>query len=218
MNQRDPRPIPLVIVGAGGFGRETLDAVEAMNRVERVWDFLGFLDDGKTDDALVAARGARILGPSSHLSDIECQYLIAIADPTVRERVDGVATTFGRQAATVIHPAALIGSQCEIAAGFIALAGASITTNVRIGRHGQINPTAAVGHDARLSDYCTLYPGARVSGNVALESGVTIASGACVLQGLTIGRGTFVGAGAVVTKSQPPGLVLVGVPARPLVR
>jgi acetyltransferase-like isoleucine patch superfamily enzyme len=35
-----------------------------------------------------------------------------------------------------------------------------------------------------------------------------------VLKGVTIGDGTVVGAGSVVTKSLPPGVVAVGVPAR----
>ena len=37
---------PLVIVGAGGHGRETLDIVEAINEQTHVWHFLGFVDDG----------------------------------------------------------------------------------------------------------------------------------------------------------------------------
>ena len=37
----------LVIVGAGGHGRETLDIVEAINAVKPTWEFAGFVDDGK---------------------------------------------------------------------------------------------------------------------------------------------------------------------------
>ena len=37
----------LVIVGAGGHGRETLDIVEAINADALTWNFLGFVDDGE---------------------------------------------------------------------------------------------------------------------------------------------------------------------------
>ncbi|MFD0823542.1 sugar acetyltransferase, partial [Micromonospora zhanjiangensis] len=35
----------LVIVGAGGFARETAAAVRAVNQVRPTWRLLGFLDD-----------------------------------------------------------------------------------------------------------------------------------------------------------------------------
>lgn len=63
------------------------------------------------------------------------------------------------------------------------------------------------------SSRCT--PGANVAGNVHLEAGVTVGSNATVLQRLSVGSGTFVGAGAVVTRDLPGGLVVVGMPARP---
>ena len=36
---------PLVVVGAGGFGRDTLDVVEAVNAVTTRFEILGVLDD-----------------------------------------------------------------------------------------------------------------------------------------------------------------------------
>ena len=218
MTEHRPSPTRLVIVGAGGFARETLDVVEASNAVDQRWEFLGFLDDYESDDPLIARRGAQILGTPGLLAELDCEYVIAIADPAARERIDGIASRAGCRAATLVHPAATLGSMNAIGPGFIALAGSSVTTNVTIGRHVQLNPTAAVGHDAILGDYTTLYPGARVSGNVRLEDAVTLGTGACVIQGLTIGRGTFVGAGAVVIRNLDAGLVVVGIPARPLPR
>ena len=40
--------------------------------------------------------------------------------------------------------------------------------------------------------------------------------GVIVLPGVTIGDGTVVGAGSVVTRDLPPGMVCAGVPARPM--
>lgn len=38
-------PQPLAILGAGGFARETLDVVDAINAITLTWDMLGFIVD-----------------------------------------------------------------------------------------------------------------------------------------------------------------------------
>lgn len=47
-----------------------------------------------------------------------------------------------------------------------------------------------------------------------IENGASIGAGAVILPGLTIGKNAMVGAGSVVTKSVPPGAIVVGNPAR----
>lgn len=49
---------------------------------------------------------------------------------------------------------------------------------------------------------------------IAIENGVWIGGQAIVLPGVTIGEGSVIGAGSVVTKNIPPGVVAVGTPAR----
>lgn len=62
-------------------------------------------------------------------------------------------------------------------------------------------------------------PGARVAGPefarpIGIGSRVWIGGGTVVLPGVTIGDDTVVGAGSVVTKPLPPGVVAVGNPCR----
>src|SRR5260221_348120 len=51
----------LLVVGAGGFGRETVDAVRAMNACGASWRLLGYLDD---DPSLAGSpvNGVPVLG------------------------------------------------------------------------------------------------------------------------------------------------------------
>src|SRR4051794_4988304 len=101
---------PLVIVGAGGFGREVLDVVEAMDAECARFDFLGFLVDGPTEDEALNRRGANVLGGTDLLATIDAAYVIGIGDGKVRCHFDAIATASGLRAATLVHPAATIGA------------------------------------------------------------------------------------------------------------
>lgn len=208
-------PGPVVIIGAGGFGRECLDIIEALDREGARLEFRGFLDDGGGDAELLRRRDATCLGPVAEAPDDVC-YVIAIGDGAARERIDDTLTRRGLVPLVLVHPQATVGSDCRIAPGTIVNAGARATTNIDLGRHVQLHANCTVGHDASLGDYVSVYPGATISGSVVLGRGVTVGTGANVLPGVRVGDGAYVGAGAVVVGDVEPGATVVGVPARPL--
>ena len=53
---------------------------------------------------------------------------------------------------------------------------------------------------------------------IILRKGCYIGTGAIVLSGVEIGEKAIVGAGAVVTRSVPPGITVTGIPAKPIMK
>lgn len=197
---------PLYVVGAGGLGRETLDAILATGYPRPGVVFVDdYLRAAELDGVPVRRLDGLALG----------RFVVGIADPAIRRDLADRMTGRGMAPATVVHPAATLAHDVTVPDGCIVLAHAFVSTGVVLGAHSQVQYNATVGHDAALSDFVTVLPGANVAGSTTLLTGVTVGSNACVLQGLRVEAGTLVGAGAVVTRSHPACRVLVGVPARP---
>ncbi len=210
---------PLVVIGGGGFGRETLDVAEAINRSRPgTFDIRGVVDDAPSERirALLEHRGVPWLGSVRAwlASSDDALYVVGIGNPSVRRSVVDLVDAAGRRAATLIHPRAGIGSVVTIGAGSVVCSGVEVSTNVSIGRHVHLNPSATVGHDTVIADLVSVNPGAIVSGDVLIEREVLIGAGAVVLQGLSIGARALVGASACVTRSVATGATVKGVPAR----
>ena len=176
----------LTIIGAGGVGRETYDAVLAAGLPVEA-----FADDQHANGEI---RGLPVLAVDAVTSG---SYVIGIADPGARQRLAHLLDDRGVEPFSVIHPRALIAPETTLGDGCIVLAHAHVSSSVTVGKHCQVHYNATVGHDARFDDRVTVYPGANVSGSVHLESDVTVGSNAVVLQGRRVAAGAFVGAGAV---------------------
>ncbi|WP_208542934.1 NeuD/PglB/VioB family sugar acetyltransferase [Nocardioides euryhalodurans] len=195
----------MIIAGAGGVGREALDACLAAGLAVS-----GFADDGLAGGR---CRGLPVGRPDE--APAGSAYVVGIASPAVRRRLVALLDARGLEPVTVVHPRAIVAPETTLGDGCLVLGGAHVSSSITIGDHCQVHYNATVGHDTVLRDFVTVYPGANVSGSVVLEEDVTVGSGAVVLQGLTVGAGAFVGAGAVVTRDVAPGQVVVGAPARP---
>lgn len=151
------------------------------------------------------------------------QIVIAIANSAVRERLAGRCAADGVQPWTVRASNAVVMDDVSLGEGAALSPFVTLTSNIRIGRHFHANLYSYVEHDCVIGDFVTFAPGAKCNGNVRIEDHAYIGAGAVIKQGkpgqpLVIGRGALVGMGAVVTRDVPPGITVVGNPAKPFVK
>lgn len=74
----------LVIVGAGGHGRELFATVAAINAATPTWRILGFVDDDPQHLDRVERLGSRVLGDTAWLESNPGYYAIGIGTSAVR--------------------------------------------------------------------------------------------------------------------------------------
>jgi sugar O-acyltransferase (sialic acid O-acetyltransferase NeuD family) len=210
---------PLLLVGAGGFARETLELVRAVNRVAPRWELLGFLDDDASRHGS-EIHGVPVLGPSEAVHEHADALVVAcVASPSDPLRRLGLVQRLSLPAeryAVLVHPTAVVPESATLGPGSVLHATTVLTADVEIGAHVAVMPAVVFTHDDVVGDGATFGAGVRLAGGVTVQAGAYVGSGALVREGLTIGVGAVVGMGAVVTSSVPTHEVWAGVPARPL--
>ncbi|MEV1333399.1 NeuD/PglB/VioB family sugar acetyltransferase [Micromonospora costi] len=209
----------LVIVGAGGFARETAAAVRAVNDARPTWRLRGFLDD---DAALhgTTRAGLPILGGTDRLADLpDAAVVVCVGSPRdyrARRRIVRRLGLPEHRYATITHPGATVGAGSVLGPGTVLLAGVVLTADVAVGAHVAVMPHAVLTHDDRVHDHVTIASGVRLGGGVELGLGAYVGAGALLREGVTVGAWSLVGMGAVVLRDVPPGEVWGGSPARRL--
>lgn len=201
---------PLVIVGAGGFGREVAAWAEPL------FEVIGFQDD---NPSALERFGSPypILGPSlSPPPSEEVKCLIAIGSCLARKRVAQKLEAIGWKFATLIHPTSIIGPRVEIGEGTMICPMCILTTDIRVGRHVLLNCQTVLGHDCQIGDFCTLNCHSEVTGFGVLEEGVFLGTHAALTPGVRVGRQATVGAGSIAFRKVPEGTTVLGVPAQKL--
>lgn len=210
----------ILIIGAGGHGKEVAVYLGDLIRQGTQIEILGFIDEEKPAGPFA---GSEILGGLEYLKTwVESRrrgvhYITAIGDNSGRKRlVERIEALGCRQALpwSLIHPQAFIGSEVQIGEGTCVTPAAIITGHVSLGKHSIINVRASISHDCVIGNFVNLNPSATICGNVTVGEGSFIGAGATIIEKVTIGEWAVVGAGAVVIGDIPPYSTAVGVPAR----
>ena len=204
----------LLIIGAGGFGREIYGWAKDVQEKDPGWELGGFLDENiyALDDY---SYPIGIVGnPDTYLPSDNDLFICAIGDPVAKLDICQLLEDRGANFITLIHPTAIIGPKCELGYGCILCPGSLLTTNVSLGNFVTLNVYATVGHEAVIGDGSTLSGHADVTGSAKLGKGVFLGSHAVVLPSATVEDFVTVGAGSTVLRFAQSNSTVFGVPAK----
>lgn len=206
----------LVIIGAGGFGREVADTIASINIECPTYNLIGFVDDDKSFwDTKV--NDVKVLGGREELKKLcmksDICAVMAIANANVKCEL---ATYLGEVITweNIIHPMALVSKYAQMGTGNIIREFVVVASNARIGNHCMVNANSGLGHDVKIGDFSSVMTHCDVAGNAKLGVSAFMGTGARILPGVTVGDRTFICAGAVVIKDIEDNSKVLGNPAR----
>lgn len=204
----------LIIVGAGGFGRELLQWCKDIQKVKREWDIMGFIDDN-----LAALDGYlcnyKVLGTIDEWRPRENQvFALAVADPKTKENVVERLARRGAEFVSVIHPDAKIGDFNKLGNGLVLYPNARITVNVTIGDFVTVLDNTSIGHDVVIGDYTTISASCGINGHVEVGKYSFFGCNASTIPGIRIGDECHIGVGSVVVNNIKPRMHVFGNPAK----
>jgi sugar O-acyltransferase (sialic acid O-acetyltransferase NeuD family) len=207
----------LVLMGASGLGRETAEAVRAMNECGASWRLVGYLDD---DPELwgTSLDGVPVLGGKEELKRLpNASVVVCTGRPenyVSRPKIVKALCLSDERYATIVHPTAAVSTSSRIGPGSVLLACAVLTADVTIGSHVAVMSHVTLTHDNIVEDFATLASGVRLSGRVQIGEGAWVGAGALVREGRAVGAYALVGMGSVVLRDIPACEVWAGAPAR----
>ena len=188
----------IVIIGAGGIGREVAWIIEEINEVKPTWNIVGFVDDNN-EMHNKELNGYKVLGGLDVLDKLENkpEVIVSIANCKVKR---GIVAKLNNKFdfATIIHPSVRISKYIEIGQGTIIYPGVILTVNTRIGNHVIISGNCGIGHDTVIGDYSSVLWGSCFSGFDVVGEECFIGVGTKVAQGVSIADSRRVSTGGIV--------------------
>lgn len=197
------RPLPLVLIGAGGHAKVVLALARALGR-----EVVGVCDPALARAGTTRWRGVPVLGDDAALaawSPTQVELANGIGQlpqgAPVRQRVHEQFTQQGFVFPALVHPAACVDPSATLEAGAQVMAGAVLQADVSVGTSTIINTGARIDHDCRIGRHAHIAPGAVLCGGVQVGERVFLAASCTVLPLVKVGDGALVAAGAVLARS-----------------
>ena len=206
----------LVIIGAGGFGREVHNMVPFCRRYGEQFVIKGFINDNT--DALEGYAGyAPIIGTiRDYVPEPDDVFICAIGDIEGRKKCAQMLLSRGAEFISLVHKTAGWDRNTVVGRGCILCTRVGISCDCKIGDFTIFQDECLVGHDTVIGEFCHFHARAFVAGRVVMGNEVHVGPYALIHPDKKIGSSATVGAGSFVIRNVKSGSTVYGNPAKKL--
>lgn len=203
----------LIILGAGGMGKEMFYIAKTCIGYGIEFEIKGFLDfpnpDWNTD----------IYPPILGLEDdYEIQpddvFTCSIGEVKLKKKICEKMKTRGARFQTLICKDAQVNITATIGEGTIVDHFSIVGSDTVIGENCLIQAYTAVGHDCQIGNYVRIDNQCTCVGGTKMLNGSTVHTGSVINHGVVVGENAVVGACSFVIRNVKPNTTVQGNPAR----
>ena len=144
-------------------------------------------------------------------------FLVGIGEPGPKRIMVEKALAKGlTPAPPLVTPHSVVRPDCRLGRGGIIGSHSMLTTNVTVGDYVLLF-NSTIGSETVIGDFSTIYAGSHIASGACLAEGVCIGAATVVREDVRVAAGVRTGASSCVTRDvDEVGIIVVGVPARPL--
>jgi len=193
----------VIIIGAGGHGAEIDDYIATMNSLQKKnrIEIIGYIDDNPENYSSYQLSGPLLGDIRSHEIQKNCEYIIAIGKPDIRQQIVSSFVEKGAVFASLIHPTTMISASAVIGRGNVIAPMVNLGPNVKIGDFNLLNARLSIGHDSVLGNFNFVAPNVSLSGHTSVGNNNIFGINSATIPGITIGSSNKIAAGMVLDKN-----------------
>lgn len=204
----------VLIIGAGGWGREVLHQMMHDDAGHGVhWTVGGFLDsrghilDGYDVEVPIVGD------PMTYVPIENDAFVCALGDPHQRQKYAEPILEKGGEFLPICTQS-FLSSRVHLGQGCFLGHWVHSGPDVWIGDFANIQALTMMGHDVRIGNYAQIGAQVFMGGGVRIGDFAIVHPRATILPGVAVGDNAVVGAGSVVLKDVPAGATVFGNPAK----
>lgn len=205
--------LDVVIIGAGGFGREVYQWAKAALPKDQ-YRIKGFVSCNPGDLDGFGLEVGMVGDDVNYVPQENERFLLAIGSVATRKIMAERFKAKGARFLTLIHPTAVVAETATLGEGVVLCPFTLVSDHAKLGDFVVLNNYASCGHDVQVGDHCVLSPYSTLNGFAILEDDVFLGTHATVTGKRKVGTGSQISANSVAMYSVPEYHLVVGVPGK----
>jgi sugar O-acyltransferase (sialic acid O-acetyltransferase NeuD family) len=206
----------LVIIGAGGYGREVLNLAIHCNEINNNLNIKGFIDDNIS--ALDNFQGYPPILSSIKDYKIENDdvFVCGIGNIQLKKELCSHILQLGGNFITLIHPSSRINQNSKIGNGVLVFMNSNISNDCIIDDFVTIQGYVGLGHDTIIGKWSHINTYTFTGGAVIIGDEVLLNTRSTILPKVKICSNAVVGACSLVVSNIKEPITVFGIPAKKL--
>ncbi len=204
----------LIIIGAGGYGREIYNLAKQTKSYNKEYIIKGFIDDNLF--ALDKFRNyPKIISKINEYKIKENDiFICAISNIEIKKSIISIFKLQNAKFINLIHKSVRFHNNVKLGEGIIIADNSTISCECIIDDFVTINSSVCIGHDVIIGKFTNIYSFVFIGGNVKISSEVNIFTRATIMPKINIEIKSNIGSCSLVIKDVKSGITVFGIPAK----